>query len=217
MGIFRRIKTIVLAEVNEQIDQWEDPIAMTKQYLRDLEEQLAQGRQALAGQWVAERRYETLITQTEAAIEKRSRQAKLALERNEESVAKLALRDKLLYEKKLEAYKQQYDAIKAKTAEVAHRLNELRERYDELSAKQLELTARVNAAQALKRIDTALASFSADEALRGFARMEERVIALEAEAAAARFGTNAALSPVPFDEEVERELAKWKEAQANHA
>ncbi|MEB3751971.1 PspA/IM30 family protein [Geobacillus sp. FSL W8-0032] len=141
----------------------------------------------------------------------------LALERNEEAVAKLALRDKLLHEKKREAYKQQYDAIKAKTAEVARRLQELRERYDELAAKQLELTARVNAAQALKQIDTALTSFSADEALRGFARMEERVIALEAEAAAARFGANTALSPVPFEEEVERELAKWKEAQATNA
>ncbi|KJE28569.1 pspA/IM30 family protein [Geobacillus kaustophilus] len=217
MGIFRRIKTIILAEVNEQIDRWEDPVAMTKQYLRQLEEQLEQGRRALAQQWVAERRYETLIAQAEATVEKRSRQAKLALERNEESVAKLALCDKLLYEKKLEAYKQQYEAIKAKTAEVANRLNQLRERYDELAAKQLELAARVNAAQALKQIDTALASFSADEALRGFARMEERVIALEAEAAAARFGTNAVLSPVPLDEEVEREFAKWKEAQAKNA
>ena len=123
MGIFRRMKTIVLAEVNEQIDRWEDPVAMTKQYLRELEEQLERGRQALAQQWVAEQRYETLIAQAEATIEKRSRQAKLALERNEEAVAKLALRDKLLYEKKLEAYKQQYDAIKAKTAEVANRLH----------------------------------------------------------------------------------------------
>ncbi len=217
MGIFRRMKTIVLAEVNEQIDHWEDPVAMTKQYLRELEEQLERGRQALAQQWVAEQRYETLIAQAEATIEKRSRQAKLALERNEEAVAKLALRDKLLYEKKLEAYKQQYDAIKAKTAEVANRLNQLRERYDELAAKQLELATRVNAAQALKQIDSALASFSADEALRGFVRIEERVIALEAEAAAVRFGTNVVLSPVPFDEEVERELAKWKEAQANNA
>lgn len=94
MGIFRRMKTIVLAEVNEQIDRWEDPVAMTKQYLRELEEQLERGRQALAQQWVAERRYETLIAQAEATIEKRSRQAKLALERNEEAVAKIALRDK---------------------------------------------------------------------------------------------------------------------------
>lgn len=69
----------------------------------------------------------------------------------------------------------------------------------------------------MKQIDSALASFSADEALRGFVRIEERVIALEAEAAAVRFGTNVVLSPVPFDEEVERELAKWKEAQANNA
>lgn len=173
MGIFRRMKTIVLAEVNEQIDRWEDPVAVTKQYLRELEEQLERGRQALAQQWVAERRYETLIAQAEATIEKRSRQAKLALERNEEAVAKIALRDKLLYEKKLEAYKQQYDAIKAKTAEVANRLNQLRERYDELAAKQLELATRVNAAQALKQIDSALASFSADEALRGFVRIEK--------------------------------------------
>jgi phage shock protein A len=213
MGLFRRVKTMILADLHKLIDQWEDPIAMSKQYLRELEEHIHQGHQALTQQILAEQRYETLIAQTKAIIEKRARQAKLALERNEEAIAKLALREKLLYEKKLSAYEQQYETVKEKTAHVKEQLKQLQEKYEELSAKQLELIARANAAKALKQMDTTLASFQPDHALRGFARMEERILALEAEATAARQCLASKHSiPSSLEEEVENELAKWKEA-----
>lgn len=215
MGLFRRVKTMILADLHKLVDQWEDPIAMTKQYLRELEEHIQQGHQALTQQILAEQRYETLIAQTKAIIEKRARQATLALERNEEAIAKLALREKLLYEKKLSAYEQQYKTVKEKTAYVTEQLKQLQEKYDELSAKQLELIARANAAKALKQMDASLASFHPDHALRGFARMEERILALEAETTAARhFLASKHYRPSSLEEEVENELAKWKEAQS---
>ncbi|EZP78413.1 phage shock protein PspA [Parageobacillus genomosp. 1] len=217
MGLFHRVKTIILAEMHELVDQWEDPATMTKQYLRELEEHIHQGQQALAQQLLAEQRYETLIAQTKAIVEKRSRQATLALERNEEAMAKLALREKLLYEKKLSTYEQQYETVKEKTAYMVEQLKQLQEKHEELSAKQLELIARANAANALKQIDATLASFRPDHALRGFARMEERVLALEAEAAAARhFLASKHSFPFSLEEEVENELAKWKEAQTKN-
>jgi phage shock protein A len=218
MGLFRRVKTMILADLHKLIDQWEDPIAMSKQYLRELEEHIHQGQQALAQQLLAEQRYETLIAQTKAIIKKRARQTNLALERNEEAIAKLALREKLLYEKKLSAYEQQYETVKEKTAYMAEQLKQLQEKYEELSAKQLELIARANAANALKQIDAALASLRPDHALCGFARMEERVLALEAEANASSHLLEST-HPLPsiFEEEVENELAKWKEAQAKNA
>ncbi len=218
MGLFRRVKTVLLAELHELIDQWEDPVAMTKQYLRELQDQIENVQQAIARQIAVEQRYESLIAHTKTMIEKRERQAKLALEHNEETIAKLALREKLMYEKKLSAYQQQYETIKEKTTYMTEQLKQLTEKYDELSAKQLDLIARANAAKTIKDVNTTLASFHPEQALRGFARMEERILALEAEANAS-IHLLESTHPLPsiFEEEVENELAKWKEAQAKNA
>jgi phage shock protein A len=218
MGLFRRVKTVILAELHELIDHWEDPVAMTKQYLRELQDQIENVQQAIARQIAVEQRYESLITHAKTMIEKRERQAKLALEHNEETIAKLALREKLMYEKKLSAYQQQYETIKEKTTYMTEQLKQLTEKYDELSAKQLDLIARANAAKTIKDVNTTLASFHPEHALRGFARMEERVLALEAEANASRHLLESTHTlPSTVEEEVENELAKWKEAQSKNA
>jgi len=101
MGIFKRVKHVVLADLHDMIDKCEDPIRMTKQYIRELEEQLEQAQQALAQQFVLEQKYERLIADAEEMIAKRARQAKLAVEKNEEPIAKMALQEKVAYEKKI--------------------------------------------------------------------------------------------------------------------
>ncbi len=216
MGLLKRVKNVVLADLHELVDKFEDPISMTKQYLRDLEEQIEKAQHALAQQFIVERRYEALIQQAEEIVEKRARQAKLAVERNEESIAKMALQEKLAYEKKLSLYKQQYDTLKEKTTYLTEQLKQLKETYEELKVKQLDLIARANAAKAVKQINASLVSFHPDHALKGFARMEERVFALEAEAKASSYlyeSHKALHSSSQLEEEVEKELAQLKAAR----
>lgn len=186
MGIFRRIKNIALADVHNVLDKAEDPISMVKQYLREMEEQLVKVQQALSEQLFLEKKYEMLVVQTQDAVEKRLRQANLAVERNEDEIAKLALQDKIVQERKLASYKQQYDAMQAQTTNLYEKVKALQEKYEELKLKQQELIARAHAAKAVKEINTTIASFSADNAMRGFARMEERIWTLEAEAKASQ-------------------------------
>ncbi|NMD70491.1 PspA/IM30 family protein [Bacillus sp. DNRA2] len=89
MGIFKRIKGIALADINNAIDKMEDPVSMLKQYLRDLEGEIEKAEQALSSQLFIEKKYELLIAESESVIEKRTRQAQLAVTRNEEEIAKL--------------------------------------------------------------------------------------------------------------------------------
>ncbi|MGX1983994.1 phage shock protein A (PspA) family protein [Thermolongibacillus altinsuensis] len=215
MGLFKRVKNVMLADLHDLIDKLEDPISMTKQYLRELEEQMEKAQRALAQQFAIERRYEQLIQQAEEMIEKRARQAKLAVEKNEEAIAKMALQEKIAYEKKLALYKQQYETLKEKTTYLTEQLKQLHEKYEELKAKQLDLIARANAAQAIKDINASLISFNPEHALKGFARMEERILALEAEAKASSYlyESYKALHTLPLQNEVEKELEQLKEAK----
>ncbi|MBM7654382.1 PspA/IM30 family protein [Neobacillus cucumis] len=181
MGIFKRIKTITLAEINALLDGLEDPIAMLNQYSREMEEELQRAQKALARQIYVENRQAALIVDTERLLAKRIRQAKLAIERGEESIAKLAVQEKLIHEKQLIVFKQQQDALKAQTKILLEKINELKEIYNALQHKKILLASRANTALTIKQIQKASALFQAETITRGIARAEDHILMMEAE------------------------------------
>ncbi|MGG6432801.1 PspA/IM30 family protein [Anoxybacillus sp. D401a] len=208
MGILKRVKHVVLADLHDMIDKCEDPIRMTKQYIRELEEQIEKAQQALAQQFMLEQKYERLIADANEMIEKRARQAKLAVEKNEEPIAKMALQEKIAYEKKLELYTQQYNTLKEKTTVLTEKVKQLYETYEQLRVKQMQLMTRFYVAETMKQIDESITSFRYDHVVKGFARMEEKVMFLEAEAKAR--SVMQTIPPQSFDAEVEQQLKQLK-------
>jgi phage shock protein A len=216
MGIFKRVKDIALADINEMIDKLENPITMIKQYLRELEEQIATAKTALANQLIAERKFEALISELEQVIEKRVRQANLALDRDEEAIAQLAVEEKLICEKRLQVYREQYQTVKQQIAILQEQLHKSKELYDELQSKKWILMSRASGARAMQDLNRVVASVDTDTIQKGFSRMEEQVWQMEARAAAdaqvdrlfhnpASAGTNAI-----FKNEVQHELERLK-------
>jgi len=212
MGIFKRIKDITLAEVNGFLDKTEDPISMLNHYLREMEEEITKGEQALANQIFLEKRQIACLANTEELIEKRARQAQLAVDQGEDQIAKMALQEKLIQEKNLGLQKQQFESIKSQTTTLYEKLNQLKQKFDELKHKRLLLISRANTAQSIKRIHNMAVSLNTDHISKGFARTEERVLMMEAEVEARNYKTN--LNSYPIDpmlqEEVQKELEKLK-------
>lgn len=186
MGIFKRLKGIALADINSVIDKMEDPISMLNQYLRDLEVEIEKAEKSLANQLFIEKKYKCILTETEGIVSKRARQAQLAVEKNEDEIAKLALQDKITNEKKLATTKEAYETTKKQTTTLYGQVKKLKETYEELQRKKLILISRANAAQASNQVNQTLASFSPENAVRGFARMEDQILNLEAKASAAQ-------------------------------
>lgn len=219
MGILKRVKTIFTADVHEALDRMENPISMMNQYMRNLEEQVGDAQKALAHQLYLEKRYEILVNEAEALVAKRSRQAELAVSRNEEDMARLALKEKILEEEKLTAYREQFSAIKEQTSRLYEQISKLNEKYQELEYKKLSLLTRAHAAKAIKQSHSALSNFDTASAVRGFAKVEGYVQKLEAEAAASTHfyqlstGTKSAAIQTDLLDAIDKELAKLKEAQ----
>ena len=217
MGILKRIKNIVMADVHQTLDKLESPMSMLKQYLRETEEQITKAQKALAHQLYLEKKYEALILEADALIAKRTRQAELAVSREEDNMAQLALQDKITNEKKAALYREQYEITKQQTAALYEQIDKLQEKYQELQYKELVLVSRLNAAQAIKNSNTALASFHTENAVKGFARVETYVQKLEAEAAASNYfyqlnaPNQAQILDQNLQEEVQQALAKLKE------
>nr|WP_304214358.1 PspA/IM30 family protein [Fredinandcohnia onubensis] len=216
MGVIKRVKRVFVADLHDMVDKMENPVSLIKQYLREVEEQIEKGKEALRQQYVVEKKYELLITDAEQIISKRVRQAKLALSKGEEDIAKIALQEKVLTEKKLVTYKEQLQLINGKTQELVEQLQTLQQKYEELALKKNELISRTNVAVALKNINDSTLSFNADQAISGFSRMEEKVWELEAASKAQRtISVNQkipALNPLVANE-VDEELQKLKENQ----
>ena len=80
MGIFKRIKTIAKADINGLLDGLEDPIAMLNEYSREMEQEMAKAQNALSRQLFVENKQAALILETKNLVEKRTRQAKLAID-----------------------------------------------------------------------------------------------------------------------------------------
>jgi phage shock protein A len=179
MGIFQRIKHIAVADVHNFLDTFEDPVSMVKQYLREMEEQLDKAQQALSNQLLTEKRYESLIYQSEEDLAKRTRQANLAVDRGEEEIALMALQEKMKTEERLQVYREQQKAVIQQTAQLTEELGHLAEIYSELQNKKHYLLSRANAAQAIQQVNKTLHPFNTDPIVRGFARMEEKVWRME--------------------------------------
>ncbi|MGG0152354.1 PspA/IM30 family protein [Bacillus mycoides] len=217
MGILKRIKNIVVADVHQTLDKIEKPVSMLKQYLRETEQQITKAEKALSHQYYLEKKYEALISETVALIAKRTRQAELAVSREEDHMAQLALQEKIVNEKKAELYRKQYEITKEQTATIYEQIDKLQKKYGELQYKELVLVSRLNAAQAIKESNRAIDSFHTESTAKGFARIESYVQKLEAETAASNYFYNLK-SPNQqevldqnLQEEVQRELEKLKE------
>lgn len=211
MGIFKRLKRITSAEVNGFLDGLENPIAMLNEYSREMEQEIDKGQQALARQIFTEKKQASLILNTEELIEKRTRQAKLAIEKGDEAMAKLAVQEKLTHEKQLRLYQEQYEILKGQTLTLTEKLNGLKDAYQELQQKKVMLASRANVAQSMQEIQKATVSFQTDTIARGVARAEEQIIMMEAKAQAGNVPNKPSFQNLIDDEELQKEIEKLKE------
>ncbi|OPG16354.1 PspA/IM30 family protein [Ferroacidibacillus organovorans] len=184
MAIFKRIRDITAASVNDMLDKAEDPVKMINQFLRDMEAEIAEVETAVAKQIAMERRFEEQRDEAAALVKKREEQAMKALELNNDELARKALSDKKEQQDRLNTFSSEYDRAKALADELRARLDQMKDEYLKMKGRREMLVARADAAKVEKQINHAMGSFNTDSASRGFTRMEEKVRQMEAEAEA---------------------------------
>ncbi|KAA0545286.1 PspA/IM30 family protein [Bacillus sp. BGMRC 2118] len=212
MGIFKRMKSMVTADIHQTLDRFEDPVSMLNQYLRELEEEIQKAQDALAKQLYVERKYELLVKESKLAIEKRKRQIDLALDRGEEEVARLAVQDKIVQEQRLSVYTEQFETIKSQTIVLVDQIKQIKQKYEELQNRRLLLLSRANVAKVTNEVNKVVVSFNPENAQRGFNRVEEEIIKLEAKANSHVYlATTNHYHSEFLETEVEQELKKLKE------
>lgn len=213
MSIFKRLRDLTMSNIHAMIDKAEDPIKLTDQYIRDMQEDLEDAEKAVAAQIAIEKKFKALYEEQEALVAKRTQQAHTAAQAQNVELARRALEEKKSAEGKMNEYKTGYEQNKASADNLRGKLEEMRKQLAEMKNKRETLVARYNAAKAQTEINKAMGGFSSDSASSGMKRMEEKMLQMEARAEASNEMIDKSSSlddefaKLGKDKEVEDELA----------
>ncbi|OGX61164.1 MAG: phage shock protein A [Paenibacillus sp. RIFOXYA1_FULL_44_5] len=184
MGIFKRMRDMTMATVNDLLDKAEDPVKMLNQFLRDMEEDIQEAEVAVAKQIAIEKKFKQQVEEAEEMVQKREQQAMKALEQGNEELARKALKDKKEHQIRYDEMNQQHETAKLNADKLRAQLQEMKDEYGKMKNKKEMLVARAETAKAQKQINQAMSGFGGDNAAKGFDRMSEKVLQMEAEAEA---------------------------------
>jgi len=186
MSILNRIATLTKAALHEGLNKLEDPMLLTGQYLRDLEDEIYTAerneRDLKAAAAVLEHRKHEYQMQAEQA----ESFAVKALAQGNEAEAKLAVQAKLKYLESEQECTHRLDETRITLSNLESSIRNAQEERTRLKEKRVELAAR--ARQAKETLHTAprvighnpnngkfVQALNTKETARGFDRMEEKI------------------------------------------
>ncbi len=185
MGLFDRLKRVVSANLNDLVSKAEDPEKMLEQAILEMQEDLVQLRQGVAQAIAAQKRTEKQYTESQNEISKWQRNAQLAVQKGEETLARQALERKKTYVETGNALKTSLDQQTSQVEILKRSLIQLESKLSEAKTKKEMLKARITTAKAQEQLQGMIGGMNNSGALAAFERMEEKVMLQEARAQSA--------------------------------
>ena len=182
MGLFDRLKRVVGANLNDLVSKAEDPEKMLEQALLEMQEDMVKLRQGVAQAIAAQKRTEKQYNEGQNEINKWQRNAQLALQKGDESLARQALERKKTYTDTATALKTSLDQQTVQVEGLKKNLIQLESKISEAKTKKEMLKARITAAKAQEQLGNMVSGMSTSSAMSAFERMEEKVLLQESRA-----------------------------------
>ncbi len=214
MGLLERVSTLIRANLNDMIDRAEDPEKLIKQVILDMDNQYLQVKTQVAVSIADQHMLEKKLRENEDAGRDWMRKAELAVEKQQDDLARAAL-DRFQTSQKLAlSYREQVDDQKLQVETLKNALIKLEQKLDEAKAKRDLFLARHRRGVALGKAARAQSAIGDNSRSAAFDRLQDHVNHTEAVASAEveLFNENAGdrLARLDRDSEVERLLTEIK-------
>ncbi len=183
MGIFRRVNDIISANLNDLIERFEDPEAMLRQAVREMDEVIATPSAAAARSIAGEKLLAKELAAQHVRAAAWQRRAEAAVGAGDDDLARQALTRRHEHDSLTRALEEQLTSAETANARLRRQIEAMHARRAEAGRKLATLAARQTAARARARIHAG-AGPSGLDAFARFERLSEKVELAGAEAEA---------------------------------
>lgn len=173
MGILGRIDRLVRGNLTELIDRMIDPAKEVELLITEMQDGMREAKKALVGASAEAKQCEQRASELREEIERWQRRAEQALQRDDEGLAREALRQRHILEQEQTRMHQLYSEQKGHMEQLKRSLKSLEARLGEANLRKGTLKQRARAA---KKGHQTLAG---GEAFERFDRLESEVAVLE--------------------------------------
>ncbi|MDF9408946.1 MAG: Phage shock protein A [Pelotomaculum sp. PtaB.Bin013] len=203
MGLFKKLKDVLEANISDLISKAEDPEKMLNLYVERATEELKQFNiqvnRAVADQLQLRQKAEA----SKKEIESWNTQAKVAITQNRDDLARIALERKKTAENNLAEYEAQLAEQEKAVETLRSNYRLLEEKLNKARSERDQLVMRQRRAAAMKQANEAVQEIASNNALSDFDRMRDKVNRSEAEAQA---------TMISAENSLEDEFAKLKKS-----
>ena len=184
-GIMDRLSRLIRANVNDLIDQAEDPEKMIEQILRDMQESITMARAQVAAMIAQEKELELDAAETKKLAGEWGRKAERAVAAGKDDLAREALRRRRDNEENSAIYSEQLGVQTQAVAKLKDQLRQLEAKYQATLGARDSLIARQRRAKATRQVAEAVVVFTPLDPTSELDRMERKIRSEEAHALAA--------------------------------
>jgi phage shock protein A len=180
MALLERVGTLLRANINDLIEKAEDPDRLAKQLVLDMENQLLQVKTqvaiAIADQHLLDRK----LKEHQEAVQQWHRKAELAVEKQQDDLARAALARSLGHQQLATGFAQQLEDQTAETETLRNALTRLQQKLHETQAACEMLLARNRSARTTGKAGTGHVTTTVASQILG-ETLEDRFASLEKE------------------------------------
>lgn len=210
MGIFKRAKDIITANVNSMLDQAENPEAMINQIIRELEVAISDLKCSCANKLADKKTLERKIADLGAEVKRWVKRAEMAVASEKDELAKEALREKVIAGEKRAQLEQEFKRIDGDVEACKEQVLKLEEKLVEMVNKKKDLLSRVERAEERNYTNSVINKASGVEILEKFSRFESKIERMEAEAEIFGSSVHTEFEDLERESQIDVELEKLK-------
>ena len=184
MALLERVATLIRANLNDLVDKAEDPEKMIKQVILDMQNQLLQVKTQVAISIADQHVLEKKLKENEENEQQWMRRAELAVDKDDDALARAAVERAMSYKSMAESFRQQVEDQKTQVENLKTALLKLQQKLAEAQAKSDMLIAQHRRSRALGKATEAEHGDGRQSNAAAFDRMKNKVQHTEAAAQA---------------------------------
>ena len=222
MGVFSRLSDIINANINTVLEKAEDPEKIIRLMIQEMEDTLVEVRTS-AAKCIAERKQrQRTLNRLEKEAADWQRKAELALDKDRDDLARAALHEKAIVQKRHDAAAEELTLLEEHLEQFNDNISRLQQKLQDAKNRQRTLVMRHKHATTKLKASEQFHSDKLDDVLFRFESAERRIEDIEARGEAMEIGrpqksAAAEIDDLERNDEVNAELEALKQRRSDSA